>query len=61
MIFEVFSKGRTIGFVVANNTLESAKLVADAFPQVDKVNRSYSLPKNDPRCKKITEKVYAWV
>jgi hypothetical protein len=60
MITEVFKNGRTIGFVVAKNNLESAKLVADAFPQVDKVKTNSCLPKNDTRCKKITENVYAW-
>lgn len=60
MITEVFKNGRTIGFVVAKNNLEAAKLIANAFPQVDKVKTSYSLPKHDHRCKKIAENIYAW-
>ena len=60
MITEVFKHGRTIGFVVAKDNLEASKLIANAFPQVDKVNRTYSLPKHDSRCKKITDNIYAW-
>lgn len=61
MIIEVFKNGKTIGFVVGKNKLEASSLVANAFPQVDKVNASASLPKHDPRCKMIAENVYAWV
>lgn len=61
MIIEVFSKGRTIGYVVDKDRLSASKKIADAFPNVDKVNISYSLPKHDSRCKEITTNVYAWV
>lgn len=61
MIIEVFSKGRTIGFVVAKDNLSASAKIADAFPNVDKVNVSYSLPKHDSRCKEIAPNVYAWV
>lgn len=61
MITEVFKNGRTIGFVVGKDRLSSASMVVKAFPQVDKVKTTYSLPKHDPRCKKIADNVYAWV
>jgi hypothetical protein len=61
MITEVFKNGKTIGFVVAKNSLEASKIIANAFPQVDRVNTAYSLPKHDSRCKKIAENIYAWV
>lgn len=60
MIVEVFKDGRTIGFVVAKNNLEAYKLIHSAFPNVDRVNTTYSLPKHDERCKKIAENIYSW-
>jgi hypothetical protein len=60
MITEVFKNGKTVGFVVAKDRLSSVSLIVKAFPQVDRVKTNSSLPKNDPRCKKIVENVYAW-
>jgi hypothetical protein len=60
MVIEVFKNGRTIGFVVAKDRISSVDLVVKAFPQVDRVCTNSVLPKNDPRCKKIAENVYAW-
>lgn len=60
MIIEVFKSGRTIGFVVAKDRLSSVDLIVKTFPQVDRIKTNSSLPKHDPRCKKIVENVYAW-
>jgi hypothetical protein len=61
MTIEVFKNGQTIGFVVGKDRLSTADLISKAFPQVDSVEANSSLPKNDPRCKKIADNVYAWV
>mgnify|MGYP003326075456 CR=1 FL=1 len=60
MITEVFKNGKTIGFVVSKDRLECVKMVADAFPQVDKIATVHSLPKHDERCKEISKNIYAW-
>lgn len=60
MILEVFKRGRTIGFVVTNDRLTAYDMVRKSFPQVDKVNVSYHLPKEDKRCKQIAENIYSW-
>jgi hypothetical protein len=60
MITEVFKNGKTIGFVVSKDRLSSVDLIIKAFPQVDRVKTNSTLPKYDPRCKKIAENVYAW-
>jgi hypothetical protein len=59
---EVYNENKqTIGFIeTEKNILDSRKMVMEYFPNCGSMNPNSSIPKHNPRCKKIADGVFSW-